>query len=105
MKGGSGKWDWVANEVGFAFCYLQQPWTIPGGILAELVFAFTGKRLCSNWFPVIPHSGQSVYFLVLILGVVLGLARPPKVVQHLTIEHLFDIISTLSNCRGGGSGA
>jgi hypothetical protein len=39
-----------------------------------LVFAFTGKRFRSNWFPIILHSGQSVFFLFLILGLVLGLA-------------------------------
>jgi hypothetical protein len=39
-----------------------------------LVLAFTGRRYRSNWFPVILHSGQSVLFIFLILGLVLGLA-------------------------------
>jgi len=39
-----------------------------------VVFAFAGKRFWSNWFPIILHSGQNVFFLFLILGVVLGLA-------------------------------
>jgi len=43
-------------------------------IAGGLIFAFSGKRFRSNWFPIILHSGQSVYLLVLILGLVLGLA-------------------------------
>jgi hypothetical protein len=39
-----------------------------------LLYAFTGRRYRSNWFPIIIHSGQSVYFIFLILGLVLGLA-------------------------------
>jgi membrane protease YdiL (CAAX protease family) len=74
MKGVFGKWDWIANGIAFALYHLHQPWSIPGNILACLVFAFAGKRYRSNWFPVILHSGQSVYFIVLILGLVLGLA-------------------------------
>ena len=74
MKGIFGKWDWVANGVLFSFYHLHQP----GGILAtlpgDLLFAYSGKRFHSNWFPIILHSGQSVYFLFLILGLVLGLA-------------------------------
>ena len=74
MKGVFGKWDWVANGIGFGLYHLHQPWDLPGDILAGLIFAFSGKRFRSNWFPIILHSGQSVFFLVLILGVVLGLA-------------------------------
>ena len=74
MKGVFGKWDWVANGVLFGLYHLHQPWGLPGNILTGLVFAFTGKRYCSNWFPIILHSGQSIYFIFLILGLVLGLA-------------------------------
>ena len=74
MKGVFGRWDWVANGVAFGLYHLHQPWGIPGNILSCLLFAFTGKRYRSNWFPIILHSGQSVYFLFLILGLVLGMA-------------------------------
>ena len=74
MKGVFGKWDWVANGVAFGLYHLHQPWGLPGNILHGLLLAFTGKRFRSNWFPIILHSGQSIYFLVLILGLVLGLA-------------------------------
>ena len=74
MKGVFGKWDWVAKGVAFALYHLHQPWGLPGNILSGLLFAFSGKRYRSNWFPILLHSGQSIYFIVLILGLVLGLA-------------------------------
>jgi membrane protease YdiL (CAAX protease family) len=74
MTGVFGRWDWVANGVAFGLYHLHQPWGIPGAALTGLVFAFAGKRFRSNWLPIILHSGQNVFFLFLILGVVLGLA-------------------------------
>lgn len=74
MEGVFGKWDWVANGVLFSFYHLHQPWGILATLPADLLFAFSGKRFRSNWFPIIIHSGQSVFFLFLILGLVLGLA-------------------------------
>jgi uncharacterized protein len=74
MEGVFGKWDWVANGVMFSFYHLHQPWGILAMLPANLIFAFSGKRFRSNWFPIIIHSGQSVFFLVLILGLVLGWA-------------------------------
>jgi uncharacterized protein len=74
MEGVFGKWDWVANGVMFSFYHLHQPWGILATLPADLVFAYSGKRFRSNWFPIILHSGQSVFFLFAILGLVLGLA-------------------------------
>jgi membrane protease YdiL (CAAX protease family) len=74
MNGLFGKWDWVANGVAFGLYHLHQPWGLPENILSGLLLAFTGKRYRSNWFPIILHSGESVYFIFLILGLVLGLA-------------------------------
>lgn len=74
MQGVFGKWDWVANGVMFSFYHLHQPWGIMATVPADLVLAYSGKRFRSNWFPIIIHSGQSVFFLSLILGLVLGLA-------------------------------
>jgi membrane protease YdiL (CAAX protease family) len=74
MKGVFGKWDWVANGLVFGFYHLHQPWGILNSVLAGWIFAFTGKRFRSNWFPIILHSGETVLLLVMILGVVLGLA-------------------------------
>ena len=74
MKGVFGKWDWVANAVIFGFYHLHQPWGIPGNILSGLMYASTAKRYRTTWFSIILHSGQSLFFLFLVLGLVLGLA-------------------------------
>lgn len=73
MQGLFGKWDWVANAVVFGFYHLHQPWGILDAILTGLIFTFSAKRFHTNWFPIILHSGQSVFFLILILALVLGL--------------------------------
>jgi len=74
MEGVFGKWDWVANAILFSLYHLHQPWGILATLPADLIFAYSGKRFHSNWFPIILHSGQSIYLLFLILGLVLGLA-------------------------------
>ena len=74
MEGVFGKWDWLANGIMFSLYHLHQPWGILATMPGDLVFAYSGKRFRSNWFPIILHSGQSVFLLVLILGLVLGLA-------------------------------
>lgn len=74
MQGTFGKWDWVANGVLFGCYHLHQPWGILDSILTGWIYAFSGKRFHSNWFPIILHSAETVFFLVLILGLVLGLA-------------------------------
>lgn len=74
MAGVFGKWNWVANGVIFGFYHLHQPWGILLSVMTGLIHAFSAKRFRSNWFPIILHSGQSVYLLFLILGLVLGLA-------------------------------
>jgi membrane protease YdiL (CAAX protease family) len=74
MEGVFGKWDWVANGVIFGFYHLHQPWGVLNSVLTGWIFAFTGKRFHSNWFPIILHSGETLLLLVMILGVVLGLA-------------------------------
>jgi uncharacterized protein len=73
MEGVFGKWDWVANGVLFSFYHLHQPWGILATLLGDLTLAYSGKRFRSNWFPIIIHSGQSVFFLFLIMGLVFGL--------------------------------
>ena len=74
MEGAFGKWDWVANAVLFGFYHLHQPWSILDAVTTALIFTYTSKRFRSNWFSIILHSGQSVYLLFLLLGLVLGLA-------------------------------
>ena len=75
MNGVFGKWAWVANGFLFGIYHLHQPWGIPGGILVgALLFALPTKYFRSTWMAIIVHSGQSVFFGFLILGLVLGLA-------------------------------
>ena len=74
MKGVFGKWDWVANGFIFGVYHLQMPWTIPVNILFGWLMAFSAKRYRSNWFPIVLHNGQALYFGFIILGLVLGLA-------------------------------
>jgi membrane protease YdiL (CAAX protease family) len=70
-----GKWDWLANGVLFGLYHLHQPWGILGSIgTGALFYALPAKHFRSTWMSIIVHSAQSVYFLFLILGLVLGLA-------------------------------
>jgi uncharacterized protein len=74
MEGFFEKWDWVANGVLFSLYHLHQPWGILATLPGDLVLAYSGKRFHCNWLPIILHSGQSILFLFLILGLVLDLA-------------------------------
>jgi membrane protease YdiL (CAAX protease family) len=74
MEGTFGKWDWVANGVLFGFYHLHQPWGILSSVLTGLIYTFSARRFHTTWFSIILHSGQSVFLLFLILGLVLGLA-------------------------------
>lgn len=75
MQGVFGKWDWLANGVLFGLYHLHQPWGIPGNIVtAAFLESYPARRFRSVWIAIVVHSGQSVFFLFLLLGLVLGLA-------------------------------
>ena len=75
MQGVFGKRDWLANGVLFGLYHLHQPWSIPGSIVdGTLCQALPTKRFRSAWMGIIVHSSQSVFFGLLALGLVLGLA-------------------------------
>lgn len=75
MRGVFGKWDWLANGVLFGIYHLHQPWGIAGNIVsAALLESYPARRFRSVWMSIIVHSGQSVFFLLLLLGLVLGLS-------------------------------
>jgi len=74
MEGVFGKWGWGANGVIFGFYHLHQPWSILSSAMIGILYAFSGKRFHSNWFPIILHSGQGVFFLILILGIIPGMS-------------------------------
>ncbi|HEY6104028.1 MAG TPA: CPBP family intramembrane glutamic endopeptidase [bacterium] len=73
MRGVFGRWDWLANGVLFGVYHLHQPWGIPGNIVsAAFLESYPARRLRSVWISIIVHSAQSVFFLFLLLGLVLG---------------------------------
>jgi len=75
MRGVFGKWDWVTNGVLFAAYHLHQPWGILDSIVSGVfLLALPSMRFRSTWMAIIVHSAQSVFFLFLLLGLVLGLA-------------------------------
>ncbi len=75
VRGVFGKWDWLANAVLFATYHWHQPWGIPGNIVsAAFLESLPTRRFRTVWISIIIHSAQSVFFLFLILGLVLGLA-------------------------------
>ena len=74
MEGVFGRWSWAANGVLFGLYHVHQPWGIPNAVLTGLLYTFPAYRYRSTWMSIILHSAQSVFFAVLVLGVVLGLA-------------------------------
>jgi membrane protease YdiL (CAAX protease family) len=75
MNAAFGRWDWLANGLLFGLYHLHQPWSMFGSIgSGALLYALPAKRFRSTWMSIIVHSGQTVYFLFIILGLVLGLA-------------------------------
>ena len=73
MNGVFGKWDWVANGTLFGLYHLHQPWGVLSNIIYGWIVAFSGKRFQSNWFPIILHSTQGVFIVVMVSALVLGL--------------------------------
>jgi membrane protease YdiL (CAAX protease family) len=72
MAGVFGKGDWVMNGLLFGLYHLHQPWGIPSYVLdGALFFALPSRLFRSTWFGVVDHSGQAVFFTVLLLGLVL----------------------------------
>jgi membrane protease YdiL (CAAX protease family) len=75
MAGAFGKWDWVMNGLLFGLYHIHQPWVIlSGAIEGILLFALPSRYFRSSWFGIVSHSGQSIYFAFLMLGLVLGLS-------------------------------
>jgi len=73
MAGVCGRWDWLVNGVLFGLYHLHQPWGLPGNVVVgALCFAWPTRRFRCAWFGIVAHAGQSVFFAVLLLGLVLG---------------------------------
>jgi uncharacterized protein len=72
MAGVFGKGDWLMNGILYGLYHLHQPWGWPSYVLDwSLFFALPSRFFRSTWFGIVAHSGQTVYFTVLILGLVL----------------------------------
>lgn len=75
MTGVFGRWGWVANGVLFGLYHVHQPWGIAGNMASGALFlALPSWYFRSTWMSVIIHSVQIVFFGILVLGVILGLA-------------------------------
>jgi uncharacterized protein len=75
MRGAFGRFDWVANGVLFGLYHLHQPWSIFSSIVdGVFLYALPSRRFRSAWFGIIVHSMQTIVFIFLALGLVLGLA-------------------------------
>lgn len=75
MNGVFGKFDWVVNGVLFGIYHIHQPWGVPSTtILSVFIFALFVKLFKSTWFSIILHSGQSIFFIITMLVMILGLA-------------------------------
>jgi membrane protease YdiL (CAAX protease family) len=71
MSGAFGRGDWVVNGLLFAAYHLHVPWVIPGTLLDTFILSYPTRRYRSAWIGIIVHSGQSVFFAAIILGLVL----------------------------------
>lgn len=72
MRGVFGRADWIANAVLFGLYHLHQPWGMPSSVAAGLLFAYPSRRLRSAWLGIAIHSAQSLFFAILLLGIVLS---------------------------------
>jgi membrane protease YdiL (CAAX protease family) len=75
MAGTFGKRDWLANGILFGLYHLHQPWSIINSVLTgSLTYALPSKRFRSAWFGIIIHSLETLFFIFIVTGLVLGVA-------------------------------
>ena len=75
MQGVFGRRDWVANGLLFGLYHLHQPWTIVSSTVnGVFLYALPSRRFRSAWMGIVVHSAQTVVFVVVALGLVLGWA-------------------------------
>src|SRR3954447_25240242 len=64
--------DWLANGILSALYHLHVPWVIPQTILVDtFALAYPSRRYRSALLGIATHSAQSVFFTVLVVGLVL----------------------------------
>ena len=70
--GAFGRADWLMNGVLFACYHLHEPWVIPQTLLVDtFAEALPSRRWRSALIGIVVHSGQTVFFFVVALGLVL----------------------------------
>jgi membrane protease YdiL (CAAX protease family) len=75
MQGVFGRRDWLANGVLFGLYHLHQPWSIVASMVrGAFLYALPTRRFRSAWLGIAVHSVQTVMFIFIALGLVLGLA-------------------------------
>ena len=71
MRGVFGRGDWIANGTLFALYHLHQPWVIVNTLVDGIfLLAYPSRRFQSAWMGIIVHSTQSLFILIVILGLV-----------------------------------
>lgn len=75
MNGVFGKWDWFFNGLLFGFYHLHKPQVLLStAFYFGFVFAFPSKYFQSSWMAVIVHGLEGLFGLVMVLGVIFGMA-------------------------------
>lgn len=74
MAGVFGRWDWVANTVLFGLYHVHKFWYWPSLIIGSFGIAWATKRYRSMWMGVIVHGVEATFVLVVVIGVLTGLA-------------------------------
>jgi uncharacterized protein len=70
--GAFGRADWLVNGLLFACYHLHEPWVIPQTILIDtFAEALPSRRWRSSLIGIAVHSGQTVFFIVVALTLVL----------------------------------
>ena len=73
MRGVFGKWDWVANGIGFCMKHYYQRWIYPGILAGSLCFAFAAGPMGSLLLAMIFHwIGNFMFPFVQLIPAVFG---------------------------------
>lgn len=69
-------WQFVLafNDALFTAYHLRKPWALPVVFLTSLPFGWAARRYRTTWFAIVLHSLEGVVLLVLVSGVVSGIA-------------------------------
>ena len=72
MRGVFGRGDWIANGTLFALYHLHLPWVIVSALVDGIfLLAYPSRRFQSAWMGIIVHSAQSIFVIIVVLGLVL----------------------------------